>query len=150
MKAGQVLHRNIWPVKTRYVTALAWAALLPACVGGDDTYDRAATESCLRGKGYSPKPAYPNELLFGAGREGGITIDSGDTNVLIAFDEDAGAANDRAAELKRFVMGFGPRQTAELVETSKNVVYWPGNVEYWVRAERPDKAFDDISDCLTE
>lgn len=117
-----------------------------ACAGGgNETYDRAATETCLQEKGYRPEVWPPNELPFhgGPAADGVLRFDSGDTEVGIAFNADADEAEQRVEALETTASQWSPNPWFDVFGSKKNVVYW-------ARGGSSDQPLNDVNDCLAD
>jgi hypothetical protein len=117
-----------------------------ACAGGgSETYDRTATETCLQEKGYRPDVWPPNELPFhgGPAAAGVLRLESGDSDVGIAFDADADEAEQRVEALETTASQSKPNPWFDLFERKKNVVYW-------ARGGSSNQLMNDVKDCLAD
>lgn len=108
-------------------------------------YDRSATESCLREKGYSPESVPDGSLVLvgGPAANGVIEIESEDTGIDIAFEANSDASKERADTLEGAATAFGGEDVSDVIETK-------GNVTYWAIGDRPDDEFADVDACLSE
>ena len=72
-----------------------------------------------------------------------LRVESGDTEIGIAFDADADEAEERVGALETTASQFAPNVWFDVFEQKENVVYW-------ARGGRPDEPLKAVDNCLTE
>lgn len=126
-------------VRAEFAIAILVSIGAAACAGGGDTtYHRAATEACLKEIGHRPGVWPSNELPLhgGPAADGVLRVDSGETEVGIAFDADADKARQRVEALETTASQWSPNPWFDVFERKENVVYWARGGSTRLRSHR--------------